>query len=116
MPGLAGVGLGGRVVHGAGGDASGLLQFGSSPASAPVVHLGGPWQVTFFSRQRLTVGRESLLELGMGTTGLGAGTTAFVGHEELVPPHVYPRAEITYPARRNGESPLKENHDLKDRC
>jgi hypothetical protein len=117
MPGWKRNGIGGRVHHRTSfGDASGLLRFADSPKEAPILHLAGPWQVTLFGRPQLTVARETDMVLGIGTPGLGPGTTAWVDYEGVVPPNVYPTVEITYPSGRPGEPPLHERYELKRRC
>jgi hypothetical protein len=117
MPGWSGTGVGGRVMHYvAMNDAAGFLKFADRPEDAPVIHLGGPWQVTLCEKAKLRVGRDTDLYLGVGTPGLGAGTTAFVAYDGLIPSDAYPRVEITYPPRRKGETPVKELYELKGRC
>ena len=100
----------------AGQDVTGVLQFADRASDAPIIHFGGPWQLSLFGRQRLTAGREADLILGLGTPGVGAGTTSYVAYEGVVPENVRPTAEITYPPRREGETPLRELYELKQRC
>jgi hypothetical protein len=117
MPGWKGRGLGGRVEqHVSSRDVNGFLAFADDPRHAPVIHFGGPWQVTLFGRNRLTAGRQADLVLGVGTLGQGAGTTAYVAYEGVVPEEAHPRAEIVYPPRRPGEPPVRELYELKHRC
>jgi hypothetical protein len=116
MPGHKGAGAGGRVLHYVDHDVNGPLQFAERPQDAPIIHLGGPWQVTFAERPRLAAGREAEVNLVVGAPGLGAGTTAIVGYENLIPENVYPTAEITYPPGREGERPLRELYEIKGRC
>jgi hypothetical protein len=116
MPGWQGVGNGSRVEHVvAANDINGVLQFAERPEDAPVIHFGGPWQVTFFGPHRLTIGREEDLFLSVATPGLGPGTLAYVGYEGVIPETVYPTVEITYPPRQ-GQAPVKEHYELKRRC
>ena len=115
MSGWKGTGIGGRVSHVASRDVKGFLVFADKPKDAPTIHVAGPWQITVYSRHKLTVGRELDLVLSFGTPGLGAGTTAFVGYEGVVPPDVFPSVEIAYPAAA-GEEPFKEFYELKERC
>jgi hypothetical protein len=115
-PGRTGKGLEGRVPYLAALlDIRGVLQFGDKPQSAPILHFGGPWQVTLFSRDSLTIGRETDLVLAVGTPGLGAGTTAYVAYEGLIPEGVHPKVEISYSAKDGGK-PVKEVYELKERC
>jgi hypothetical protein len=117
MRGFKGRGIGGRVEQFVSfRDIRGILKFADRPGDAPVIHFGGPWQVTLFESKRLTAGRETELVLGVGTPGLGAGTFAYVAYEGVIPKSAYPRVEITYPPRRPGVPPLKELYELKDRC
>jgi hypothetical protein len=117
MPGRTGNGVGGRVEYVVPFcDVNGFLQFADSPQDAPVIHFGGPWQVTLLRRERLTVGLETDLTLGVGTPGLGAGTTAFVAYDRLIPDSACPTAEITYPPGREGERPVRERYELRKRC
>ena len=117
MLGRKGRGLGGRVEqYVSSRDVNGFLAFADDPRHAPVIHFGGPWQVTLFGRHRLTPGRQADLVLGVGTPGQGAGTTAYVAYEGVVPKEAHPRAEIVYPPRRPGEPPVRELYELKHRC
>jgi hypothetical protein len=117
MPGRKGNGVGGRVEQYVSvRDNHDFLRFGDRPQEAPVIHFGGPWQVTLFGRRKFTVGRETDLLLGVGTPGLGACTTAYVAYEGVIPDKVYPKVEITYPPKRQGATPVKELYELKERC
>jgi hypothetical protein len=112
-----GHGLGGRIEQLVSlSDARGFLAFADDAQHAPVVHFGGPLQLTLFGKHRFTVGRETDLVLGLGTPGLGAGTTAYVAYEGLVPEQAHPRAEVVYPPRRPGDKPVRELYELKHRC
>ncbi len=117
MPGQKGAGLGGRVEQSAGyRDRNGFLQFGDSPQSAPVLHFAGPWQITLYGRERLAVGRETDLVLGLATPGLGPGTLAWTGYEKLIPEKLYPKVDISFPARHASDSPIRLTYELKERC
>jgi len=118
MPGWNGAGLGGRVVQLVSfRDVSGFLQFADRPQDAPIIHLGGPWQVTFYdSPPRLRIGRENELVLGVGTPGLGDGTTAFIGYDGIIPENVYPTVDVIYPPAHEGDPPIKELYEIKGRC
>ncbi len=117
MPRWKGWGLGGRVQQGAFYvDASGVLQFADRPQDAPVVWFGGPWQVMLFGSHRLAVGRETDVVLGVGTPGLGPGTTAWIDYEGVIPETVYPTLDITYPPKHPGEPPVRERYELNRRC
>jgi hypothetical protein len=117
MPGRRGVGLGGRIEQFAViNDVRGFLMFADKPAAAPLIHFGGPWEVTLYGKQRLTIGRQSDVYLGVGTPGIGPGTTAFIGYEELIPEGLGPQVEVAYPAARAGDPPLRELYEIKGRC
>jgi len=117
-PGLKGAGLGGRVSQLAGiMDGNGALLFAKKPADAPVVHFGGPLQVTFYGgKPALRLGRDNDLVLVVGTPGHGPGTFAMLGYEETIPEKVFPRADILFPAARQGAPPFRERFELKQRC
>lgn len=117
MPGWKGAGVGGRVQQRTFYvDVNGVLQFADRPQNAPVIHFGGPWQVTLFDRLRLTIRRETDVVLGVGTPGLGPGTTTWIDYEGVIPETAYPTVEITYPAKRPGEPLVRERYELKRRC
>jgi hypothetical protein len=117
VPGRKGDGVGGRVQQYVSlRDVNGFLKCADKPQHAPVIHLGGPLKVTLYGPQKLTAGRETELSLAIGTPGLGAGTTAYVGYEGLIPEKAYPKVEIAYPPKRAGEPPVKELYELKGRC
>lgn len=116
MPGWKGGGIGARVMQGTLFDVHGVLQFADRPQDAPVVHFGGPWQVTLFGPQRLTIGRERDLVLAVGTPGLGAGTTTYIDYGGVIPEKLYPTVEITYPPKKPGDPTVQEHFDLKRRC
>jgi hypothetical protein len=117
MPGWKGAGVGGRVRQAAAFfDVNGILQFANRPQDAPILHFGGPWQITLFRLQTLTIGRERDLVLGVGTPGLGAGTTAFIDYSGVIPETAYPTVEVSYPPKKPGEAPVLERYELRRRC
>jgi hypothetical protein len=118
MPGRKGTGVGGRVRQTAAFlDVNGVLQFADRPQEAPIIHFGGPWQVTLCGPpQTLTVGRERDVVLGVGTPGLGAGSTAYIDYGGVIPENLFPTVEITYPPKKPGEPPVRERYELKRRC
>lgn len=97
-------------------DSHGLLQFGDSPERAPVLHFGGPWHATLYGSQILRVGRETDLILGVGTPGVGPGTTVFTSYGELIPEAACPVVEISYRPQHEGDPPVRERYELKHRC
>ena len=117
MPGRKGAGVGGRVEQLVfRSDVHGVFQFADRPKDAPIIHFGGAWQVVLSGRQKLTVGHETDLTLGVGTPGLGAGTTAFIGYDRLIPEKVFPTVETTFPSKHPGKPPVRELYELKARC
>jgi len=116
IAGLEGKGEGGRVIQQAVfADYNGLLQFAAAPRDAPVIHLGGPLQISLAHPQRLQIGRSVDVVLSVGTPGVGPGTMAFVFYDGVIPLTAYPKVEVTYPGKQ-GESPLKELYELRARC
>ena len=117
IPGWKGSAAGGRVEqHTFLLDVNGVLQFADKPAEAPILHFGGPWQITFFSsRPRLVIGRESDTILAVGTPGVGPGSTTWVEYD-VIPEKLFPTVEVTYPAKRAGDAPIRERYELKKRC
>jgi hypothetical protein len=117
VPGWKGSGVGGRVgeetFH---LDGSGVLQFADRPQDAPIIHFGGPLQVTLFGSHRLTAGRSTDLFLGVGTPGVGPGTTAWVEYQGFIPEKAHPTVEVVYPSKEPGGSPVRERYALKERC
>lgn len=118
VPGLAGGGTGGRVSFTAGFlDAHGVLRFAAAPAAAPVVWLGGPLEVTFYAGPpALRVGREGEFVLVVGTPGAGPGTFAMVQFADTIPDDAFPVADLTFPAARPGDPPVRARYELKQRC
>jgi hypothetical protein len=118
VPGMKGGGFGGRVSFHAGpSDLDGALQFADTPASAPVIHVGGPLQVTLYAqRPSLRVGRSQELVLVVGTPGVGGGTFAMLGYEETIPEGIKPLADLSFKAASPATSPLRQTVVIKDRC
>ena len=99
MPGYHGTGEGRRVLQVAGtSDLNGDLQFSDRSQDAPVLHFGGPWTIALSDRPTFRVNREMELYLVLGTPGRGKGTFVSTAYEGVVPPGVYPRAEVAFPA------------------
>jgi hypothetical protein len=113
-----GAGVGGRITQLAGFcDLTGLLRFADRAASASVVHLDGPLQITFFmERPTRRAGREQDTVLVVGTPGHGPGTLAMLAYEGVIPRDVYPTLAVTYPPVKNGAAPFREKYELKQRC
>ena len=95
----------------------GVLLFAGTPAAAPVMHFGGPLQVSFYGElPKLRLGRECEFDLVVGTPGVGNGTFAMLGYEDTVPKDAKPVAEITYQPAKPGDPPVKEKYEIKERC
>jgi hypothetical protein len=118
VPGMKGGGLGGRLSFAVGPiDLDGVLQFADKPADAPIIHFGGPLQVTFYAeRPTLRVGRGSEFDLVVGSPGHGPGTYAMLAYEGTIPKTAYPIAEIAFQPAKAGSPPVKEKFELKERC
>jgi hypothetical protein len=118
VPGMKGGGLGGLVSFKAGlADLTGVFQFADRPENAPVVHLGGPLQVTFYGeRPTLRTGRDEELVLVVGTPGTGPGTFAMLNYEGTVPEGLKPVADVVLPPVRSGGPSGKEKWEIRDRC
>lgn len=117
MPGLHGTGVGSRVRQRAFYlDANGVLQFADKREEAPIINFGGPWQISLFGAHKLTIGRETDVVLGVGSPGLGPGTTAWIDYDGVIPEKVYPTVEVTYAPKQLGQAPITERYELKRRC
>jgi hypothetical protein len=118
MLGLNGGGIGGRVRSTAGSfDLAGVLVLGDSPANAPIIHFGGPLEVTFYRRKpSLRLGRPTDMVLVLGTPGAGPGAFAMIHYDYTIPDEAKPVAEITYPSSKPGGAPVAEKFELKGRC
>ncbi len=97
-------------------DVHGVLQFADKPAEAPIIHFGGQLRVTLFGQQRLMIDRDEDVVLGVGTPGVGPGTTAYIEYEGVIPADLNPVLEITYSPKKPGDSPVRERYELKERC
>src|SRR5439155_2892262 len=90
------------------GDGDGNLLFADSPQNAPIIHLNGPFTLALQDlKQRLIVGDQTMLQIGVGPQGIGPGTFAFVLYPNTIPDDAYPEAEITFPVKSPGEEPSK---------
>ncbi len=117
MPGRKGTGTGGRVQHRSSiVDSTGVLQFAERPEDAPILHFGGPWQVTLFGKHQLTIDRETDIYLGVGSRGVGSGAFTWIDYENVIPTEKYPTLEVVYPPKQPGDAPLREHYELKQRC
>lgn len=110
-------GISGAIKQMANGDGLGYLVFADKPQDAPVVHFNGPWTLGLQdTKQRLRVGEDRLLQIGVGTPGIGTGSFAFVFYKDTIPGDAHPIAEITYPAKEPGQERPKAKITLNQRC
>jgi hypothetical protein len=117
VPGHKGNAIGGRIQHRSSIiDSTGVLQFAERPQDAPILHFGGPWQVTLFGKHRLTIDREADVVLGVGSPGVGPGSTTWIDYEGVIPENIYPTLEVVYLPKRPSDPPLREHYELKQRC
>lgn len=117
IPGKKGTGLDGRIPERAFYvDAQGVLQFAGRAQDAPVIHFDGPLHVTLFGRQNLVIDRDTDLVLGVGSPGIGPGSTTFIDYEGLIPPNVYPIVDVTYQPKNPHGPPIRERYELRQRC
>ncbi|HZV07108.1 MAG TPA: hypothetical protein VE999_18650 [Gemmataceae bacterium] len=116
MPGRKGISTGGRVYQLSFIDSTGVLQFAERPQDAPILHFGGPLQVTLFGKEQLTIDREKDVVLGFGSAGVGPGSFTWTIYENVVPKDIFPTLDIVYPPKHPGEAPLREHYELKQRC
>jgi hypothetical protein len=101
----------------ANGDGLGYLVFADRPEEAPVIHFNGPWTLGLQdTRQCLTAGYPSRLQIGVGTPGAGPGTFAFIQYPDTIPQDAYPAAEITFPPKAPGHKPIQARYMLTRRC
>jgi hypothetical protein len=106
---------GDRITQSASSDSHGLLQFGHSPAHAPIVHFDGPWTMDLQKRPILLAGNVTDLWSGVGTKGLGVGTFGFITYEPI-PKSVHPRVEIDFPPKTPGGEPVHVKYEIPARC
>jgi WD40 repeat protein len=118
IPGQIGAGIDGRVSESAmAWDDRGLLQFAPRPEDAPIIHFGGPWTVTLAGHgERWRVGRSQEVYLVVGTPGIGAGSTADVDFEKVIPAGLVPKLQVKFPPASTGEPTVIKSYDLTRRC
>jgi hypothetical protein len=117
MSGRKGAAIGGRVQQCTSYvNVNGILQFSDRPQDAPILHFGGPWQVTLFGKHQLTIDREADVVLGVGSPGVGPGAFTWIDYENVIPTDKYPTVEIVYPPKQPDNPPRREHYELKQRC
>ncbi|HVK17892.1 MAG TPA: hypothetical protein VM533_13165 [Fimbriiglobus sp.] len=98
-------------------DPYGVFQFAARSKDAPVVWLGGPLQVSLYaSKPTLRLARSLDLMLAVGTPGVGPGSFASVGYDDLIPKDAHPVAEFAFSGAKPGDPPVRERYELKQRC
>lgn len=106
-----------RIGYVINGDGLGYLLFGDKPENAPVIHINGPWSLGLQDmKQKLTVGRKSRLQIGVGTPGVGPGTFAFIQYSKTIPTDAYPNAEIQFLAKSKSGEGISQTFKLMSRC
>ncbi len=98
VPGLQGSGIDGRVPHRTTfRDLDGILDFATALRDAPIMHFGGPLQITLYDKSHLRLGRSDNLYLVIGTPGVGPGTFVAMDYDRVVPPVATPRVVFEFP-------------------
>ncbi len=98
-------------------DLGGPLLLAAKPAEAPIIHVGGPLEVTFYSsRPTLRRNRSCELVFAVGTRGLGPGTFAMLGYDDTIPKEACPVGEMAFPPAKAGGEPVKKRFEFKERC
>lgn len=106
-----------RIGYVINGDGSGALLFAKTPQDAPIVHLNGSFTLGLQDqKQRMIAGDKTMLQIGVGTPGVGPGTFAFVLYPDTIPKTAYPEAEVTFPAKSPGQEGIKRKFTLTERC
>lgn len=98
-------------------DDGGHLRFADSPKSAPVVHFGGPLTmlVNPGNKLRSDPKPDEHFTVHIGAAGVGRGSFAYSSYDR-VPAGVFPVVEVEYPPAAAGGAPVRERHELKQRC
>ncbi len=110
-----GTGIEGRVSHAAMLlDHRGLLEFAPRIEDAPVLHFGGPWEVTMSGKEIWRAGGSKDVYLVVGTPGVGPGTTVCIAYEKVIPAGLKPKLDVTFSS--TGESLMTKTYELKRRC
>jgi hypothetical protein len=112
----------------AGWDTTGQLAFAVSPKDAPIIHFDGPLTLRIADikpPQWEKTDKPFDFQVDLGTPGLGKGTFAALDYShtdskgnvaDVVPPDVYPVADIEFPVKSLGGQPVRIRWVLKQRC
>jgi hypothetical protein len=115
IPELQGSGHDGRKRMLAWIDEKGPLQFSDKAATAPILHFGGKLKVGLCGDHQLVVGRAREISLGIGTPGVGNGSTVWMEYNEIpLKTPVY--ASVTFPRGKNATVAQVQKSMLIDRC
>jgi hypothetical protein len=99
------------------GDGQGHLSFADRPEHAPIVHLNGSWTFGVQDiKQHLVAGQKTMLQLGVGTPGVGPGTFAFVLYPNTIPSDAHPKGEFVFQGADTGNKGLTASVTFKKRC
>ncbi|MBI3407126.1 MAG: hypothetical protein HY040_02065 [Planctomycetes bacterium] len=93
------------------------LVFADCPQDAPVLPFGGPMTMRFAlgMTHSFSLTEEFNLQAEIGTFGSGPGSFVFMMNDTF-PKDLHPVAEIEWPHREAGKSPITMNVSLKQRC
>lgn len=106
----------GRVIVSAGlRDLDGVLQFGKSLETAPTIHLCGELEIRLASETQLRPGAETDVVTLVGSPGVGVGTFARLGYEDVIPEFLHPRLRLNFTSAETGES-ITTTYELGHRC
>lgn len=103
------------------GDETSPCIWGRTPATAPVLHVGGPLRMGFETRAEYALERkgdgEYELSVGVGTPGLGKGAFVHLSYAGgAIPKDVHPTAVLEFPAAKPGGPPVRVRAVLTKRC
>jgi hypothetical protein len=93
----------------------GNLKFSDRPETAPVLHFGGPLQLTLLMPEWNRSDPEQDVRAWIGTWGTGRGAFAAIEYTR-VPEHAHPMAEVEFPNRRPGAPPVRVRYPMNKRC
>jgi hypothetical protein len=98
-------------------DLDGPLLLAAKPAEAPVIHVGGPLEITFSTdRPTLRRGNSRELVFAVGSRGVGPGTFARINYEKTIPGDANPVGQFTFPPAKAGGEPIQKRFEFKERC